>query len=266
MGKLGEAFERLVAIVARLRGPDGCPWDRKQTPESLKKYLIEEAYEAYEAIGEDLPEKVQEELGDLLFLLLMVAYIYQEKRIFDMESMLTLCAEKMIRRHPHVFGEEKARTAEEVLARWQKIKEKEARQKEEVSSVLGNLPRSLPALQRAYRLGERASRVGFDWPNPEEVWPKLEEEMRELQEALQANQRERLEEELGDLLFTVANLARKCGLNPEEALQKSLDKFQKRFLAMEKALQEAGRDIRSVSLEEMDSIWEALKSHDRASD
>ncbi len=259
MAGCGELFEKLVEIVARLRGPGGCPWDRKQTPESLRKYLVEEAYEAYEAIEKGAVEEIREELGDLLFLILMIAYIYQEKGRFSIEEMLELCAEKMIRRHPHVFGEERAASAEEVLARWQKIKESE---KSGESSVLGNLPRSLPALQLAFRLGERASRVGFDWSSAEEVLPKLREEWREIEENLGGASRELLEEEIGDFLFTVANLSRKLGINPEEALKKSLEKFRRRFLAMERFFQEQGRSLREVSLEEMDRVWEEVKSRE----
>ncbi|RUM89812.1 MAG: nucleoside triphosphate pyrophosphohydrolase [Thermodesulfatator sp.] len=259
MGKEGELFERLLQIVARLRGPEGCPWDRQQTPESLKKYLVEEAYEAYEAVEEKRPEEVREELGDLLFLLLMIAYIYEEEGAFRISEMLELCAEKMIRRHPHVFGQEQARDAEEVLKRWQVVKAQEAREKDAEHSVLGNLPRSLPALQRAYRLGERASRVGFDWGSAEEVFPKLHEEWQELEEALRAGDKTRVAEEIGDLLFTVANLARKLEVNPEEALKKTLLKFEERFRAMEKTFQEQGRKLSEVSLSEMDALWEKLK-------
>ncbi|MBX6423073.1 nucleoside triphosphate pyrophosphohydrolase [Thermosulfurimonas sp. F29] len=254
-------FRKLLEIVARLRAPDGCPWDRQQTPESLRKYLVEEAYEAYEAIGEGAVEEAREELGDLLFLILMVAHIYQERGDFTLEEMLELCAEKMIRRHPHVFGEERAASAEEVLARWQRIKESEKSGK---SSVLGNLPRSLPALQLAFRLGERASRVGFDWSSPEEVLPKLREEWREIEENLAGASRERLEEEIGDFLFTVANLSRKLGINPEEALKKSLAKFRRRFEAMEEYFRGQGRDLREVSLEEMDQVWERVKTRENA--
>jgi len=262
---LGEAFQKLVEIVVRLRGPEGCPWDRKQTPQSLKKSLGEEAYGAYEAIQQEDPKEVREELGDLLFLILMVAYIYQEKGLFSLQEMLALCAEKMIRRHPHVFGEERAQSAEEVLARWQAIKETEARGKKAESSVLGNLPKSLPALQLAFRLGERASRVGFDWSSPEEVLPKLKEEWKEMEKALHSGSREKLEEEIGDFLFTVANLSRKLGINPEEALKKSLEKFRRRFIAMEEIFRTQGKDLRTVSLSEMDAVWEDLKVHEKTS-
>ncbi|HIE33101.1 MAG TPA: nucleoside triphosphate pyrophosphohydrolase [Thermodesulfobacteriaceae bacterium] len=265
MGMLGEAFQKLIEIVARLRGPEGCPWDRKQTPQSLKKYLVEEAYEAYEAINSGDHREVREELGDLLFLILMVAYIYQETGLFTLKEMLTLCAEKMIRRHPHVFGEERAQSAEEVLSRWQSIKEAEAKDKKVKSSVLGNLPKSLPALQLAFRLGERASRVGFDWSSAEEVLPKLKEEWREIEKALESGSTEKLEEEIGDFLFTVANLSRKLGINPEEALKRSLEKFRKRFIAMEETFRSQGKELRSVSLSEMDEVWEKLKLHERTS-
>lgn len=247
----------LYEIIEILRSDEGCPWDRKQTPETLKKYLIEEAYEAYEAISEKEKEEVKEELGDLLFLLLFIIYLYEEKGDFALRELVEFTYQKMIRRHPHVFGEEEARSAEEVLSKWQRIKEKEGKG----DSVLGNIPKSLPALQRAYRLGERASRVGFDWKAPEEVLAKLEEEVGELKEALSLSQ-EKVSEEIGDLLFTVANLSRKLGINPEEALKKALDKFEKRFKKMETHVKERGQKLEELSLEEMDAIWESLKKHD----
>ena len=258
--ELGPLFVKLVEIVARLRAPDGCPWDRKQTPETLKKYVLEEAYEVVEAIERGESLLVCEEIGDLLFLLVFLAYLYQESGRFRVADVLSLCAEKMIRRHPHVFGAQKLSQAEEVVAQWQKIKEKEAKAKGQRSSVLGDLPRNLPALQRAFRLGERASRVGFDWERAEDLFPKLSEEMAELKEALRDGDREKIAEEMGDLLFTMANLARKLGLNPEEALKRANEKFEHRFRTLEKRLQEEGKDIREVSLAEMDALWEEIKN------
>ncbi len=257
--QLGPLFVRLVEIVARLRAPDGCPWDRKQTPETLKKYVLEEAYEVVEAIerGEDL--LICEEIGDLLFLLIFLGYLFEEAKRFSLADILTLCAEKMIRRHPHVFGERKLSEAEEVIAQWQKIKEKEAKEKGKTSSVLGDLPRTLPALQRAFRLGERASRVGFDWKKAEDLFPKLEEEIEELKEALSSSDKGQITEEIGDLLFTVANLARKLGVNPEEALARANQKFEDRFRTLEKRLKEAGKDLSQVNLAEMDALWEEIK-------
>lgn len=262
---LGELFERLVGIVGRLRAPDGCPWDRKQTPQSLKKYVLEEAYEVIEAIDEGRPQDVCEEIGDALFLLVFVAYLYQEAGKFRLADVLRLCAEKMIRRHPHVFGKAAVESAAEVIDQWQRIKEEEARRKAvERSAVLGNLPKTLPALQRAFRVGERASRVGFDWGSAEEIFPKLEEEIRELREALNTRDKERVTEEIGDLLFTVANLSRKLEINPEEALRQAVEKFTQRFIKMERRLKTAGKDLRAVSLEEMDRVWEEIKAEEKA--
>ncbi len=257
--KLGPLFTRLVEIVARLRAPDGCPWDREQTPQTLKKYLLEEAYEVVEAIDKDQPLEVCEEIGDALFLLVFLGYLYEEEGKFRLADMLTLCAEKMIRRHPHVFGERNLESPEEVVRQWQRIKEKEAQKKGLSSSVLGNLPRNLPALQRAFRVGERASRVGFDWKRPEDLFDKLDEEIEELKEALKKGLSSQIKEELGDLLFTIVNLSRKLGINPEEALKETTEKFISRFVAMEKKIQGQGQDLRELSLEEMDQIWEEVK-------
>ncbi len=255
---LGPLFVKLVEIVARLRAPDGCPWDRKQTPQTLKKYVLEEAYEVVEAVEKDEDWLICEEIGDLIFLLIFLAFLYQEAGRFSLAQVLTLCAEKMIRRHPHVFGEKRLSEAQEVVAQWQKIKEKEARAKGKASSVLGDLPRTLPALQRAFRLGERASRVGFDWERPEDVLDKLDEELRELKTALREDKRQ-VAEELGDLLFTVANLSRKLGINPEEALAKANEKFETRFRALEERIKAAGKDLKDVTLAEMDALWEEIK-------
>ncbi len=249
------SLETLWEIIKILTGEHGCPWDKKQTPLTLKKYLVEEAYEAYDAIEQGDPREVREELGDLLFLLLFIIYLYEREGAFTLRDLFYFTAQKMIRRHPHVFGEEVARTAEEVLKTWQKIKKKEGKS----SSVLGNLPKSLPALQRAFRLGERAGRVGFDWKSPEDVFPKLEEEIEEVKEAFSSEDKERLKEEIGDLLFTVANLSRKAGVNPEDALRAALDKFEDRFKALEKEVEKRGLSWEDLTIEELDKIWEELK-------
>ncbi len=249
------SLETLWEIIKILTGEHGCPWDKKQTPFTLKKYLVEEAYEAYEAIERGVPEEVREELGDLFFLLLFIIYLYEKEGAFTLKDLFYFTAQKMIRRHPHVFGEEVARTAEEVLKTWQKVKKKEGKS----SSVLGNLPKSLPALQRAFRIGERAGRVGFDWKKAEDVFPKLEEELREVKEALSSNNKEQLKEEIGDLLFTVANLSRKMGINPEDALRASLDKFEERFKALEKEIEKRGLSWDELTIEDLDKIWEELK-------
>ncbi len=259
--KLKFSFQRkgdltsLYEIVEALRSEKGCPWDKKQTPQSLKKYLLEETYEALEAIEKGSPEEIKEELGDLLFLLLFIIYLYEEAGVFSIRDLVYLTFQKMIRRHPHVFGEEEAKTAEEVISNWQKIKSKEGKS----DSVLGNIPKSLPALQRAYRLGERAERVGFDWISPQEVFPKIYEEIRELEEALSQGNTSQIKEELGDLLFSLANLSRKLNLNPEEALREALEKFEKRFREMERRIKEKGKGLQELSLEEMDALWEEIK-------
>lgn len=243
-------------IIKALRGEKGCPWDKKQTPETLKKYLIEETYEVLEAIEKGEPNEIREELGDLLFLVLFIIYLYDEKNFFKLEELLYYTSQKMIRRHPHVFGEEKVKSAEEVVTSWQKIKEKEGKG----SSVLGNIPKSLPALQRAYRIGERAERVGFDWEKPEEVLEKFEEELQEIRELLKTGKKEKLKEEIGDLIFTIANFSRKLNFNPEEALKLALNKFEKRFNLLEEELKRRNLNWEKLSLKELDQIWEEIKS------
>jgi len=248
-------IDTLWKIIEILTGEKGCPWDRKQTPQTLKKYLIEEAYEAYEAIEKNQPEEIKEELGDLLFLTLFIIYLYEKEKNFSLKDLFYFTAQKMIRRHPHVFGEESAKTAEEVLKKWQKIKKEEGKN----SSILGNIPKSMPALQRAYRLGERAGRVGFDWEKAEDVIPKIFEEVEEIKKAMTSQEKEKLKEEIGDLLFTVANFSRKLGINPEEALKLALNKFEKRFKLLEDEVEKRGLSWDSLTIKELDEIWESLK-------
>ena len=257
-GLVGEFLE-LIKVLGRLRAPDGCPWDREQTPETIKKYILEEAHELTEAVEEGSAPDVCEELGDLYFLLLFLADLYAEKGDFVLEDSLKKIREKMIRRHPHIFSDVKVRGSEDVIANWQTIKAEEAEGKGERKSALGNLPRSLPSLQRAFRLGERASRVGFDWQNAQGVLEKLEEEISELKEAVNLENREQVEEEMGDLLFTAANLSRKLEVNPEDALKRALDKFSTRFFELEDRAASSGRRISDLSPRELDSIWEQVK-------
>lgn len=249
----------LYEVIAALRGEGGCPWDKKQTPESLKKYLLEETYEVLEAIDKGYTLEIMEELGDLLFLLLFIIYLYEERGDFTFKNLVLNTFNKMVSRHPHVFGEEIVQSAEEVLKNWQKIKEKEGKG----DSVLGNIPKSMPALQRAFRIGERAGRVGFDWSRPEEVLKKVYEELKEVEEALAEDSQIKIREEIGDLLFAIANLSRKLNLNPEEVLREAVKKFEKRFRAMEQKIKVQGRDLKETSLEEMDEIWERLKKDDQ---
>lgn len=256
-----KAFTDLRKIIIRLTAPDGCPWDREQTPYSVKKYILEEAYELSEAIDEQDPETVSEELGDLFFMLLFVAHMYEENEMFSLKQALDCIGRKMIRRHPHVFGDMQVANSEEVAANWLTIKGKEARDKGEVSSVLGHLPKSLPALQRAFRVGERASRVGFDWAAAEDIWGKIAEEEQELKEAMAENDREAMAQEIGDLLFTISNLSRLLEINPENALRDAVNKFMARFYSMEELIRQSGKGMADSSLKEMDRAWSAVKEN-----
>ncbi len=225
----------------------------------MRKYILEEAYELAEAIENEGPGECAEELGDLFFMLLFVARMFEEAGAFSLDDALALVEKKMIRRHPHIFGNVKVTNSQEVTANWQAIKAQESKEKGEVHSVLGHLPKALPALQRAFRIGERASRVGFDWEDAEGVWDKIEEEQRELKKAIEAGRKEEVEMELGDLLFSVANLARKLGINPEEALKGTLERFISRFQLMERSLGKAGKDMAGSSSKELEQAWEDVK-------
>ncbi len=254
---MSDPIAKLDDLAKRLRGPDGCPWDQKQTPESVRRYLVEEAYEAAEAIADGDDERTLEELGDLLFQLVFTANLYQEMGRFSLADAAEAAAEKMIRRHPHVFGRLECETAEEVLDNWGRIKRAEKGGAE--ASTLGEVPRGLPALMRADRLSSRAARVGFDWPDAGAVWDKVGEELAELGRAVAAGDEQAAAEELGDLLFSLANLARHWGRDPEALLQAANSKFERRFKAMEAEIKARGGDLEKMSLAEMDAVWEELK-------
>lgn len=253
-----QQFDELREIVKRLRAPDGCPWDREQTPETVKKYILEEAYELYDAIESNDRNEIAEELGDLIFMLIFIANIYEEQGDWRLEHGLKKAAEKMIRRHPHIFGDVKLANSEEVLANWQVVKEAEAKEKGKKHSVLGNLPRALPALQKAFRLGERASRVGFDWQSAQDVLEKVDEEKQELLEAMRQKDNEATFSELGDFLFSIANLTRHLNFNPEDVLRHTNERFAERFRKMEEHFTSQEKNLRDVSLKEMDAIWKKL--------
>ena len=250
-----KGFADLVAIMARLRGKDGCPWDRSQTKEDLKPFLIEETYEILEALDRGDDQGLQEELGDLLFHIIFMARIAEEEGAFNINDVIQGIAEKMRRRHPHVFGGADVADAHEVEANWAKLKAAEKPR----GSLMEGLPRHLPALMRAYRLTQRAAQVGFDWEDTDQVWAKLEEELKEFQEALREERKEALQEELGDILFTLVNLARFIGVDPEDALRRVTNKFAQRFTYIEQRLQEQGKTPQEVSLAEMDALWEESK-------
>ena len=251
-------FDELIALMTTLRGPQGCPWDRKQTLQTLKPFVIEESYEVVDAIDRDDRHDLMEELGDFLLQAVFIAELTREEGSFDIHDAITAIHDKLVRRHPHVFGEVEARDAEQVLVNWEKQKNEE--RKAENKSVLAGVPRSLPALLRASRLTEKAARVGFDWRRAEDVFAKLEEEIGEVREAIAAGDDGKIHEEIGDLLFTVANIARKLNVNAEEALQSANGKFTRRFESMERSVRETGQNIDQLSLEEMDALWDASKS------
>jgi tetrapyrrole methylase family protein/MazG family protein len=256
-------FGELVDIMARLRGDDGCPWDREQTHASIKPYFVEETYEALEAIDEGNPDKLCEELGDVMLQVVFHARMAEEAGLFTVADVLRSISEKLIRRHPHVFGSVEANTAQEVLFNWEQIKQAERKKAAGTASILDGVPRELPALLRAHRLQEKASRVGFDWKEIDPVLQKVEEELGELRAAMHAENPARMEDELGDLLFSLVNLSRFIEVNPEEALRKTIARFIHRFRYIEEALAARGASPGQTSLEEMDALWDQAKAKDR---
>jgi len=257
---LPAGFEGLIALVKVLRSDHGCPWDREQTPEQIKTYLMEEAYEVLEALESDRPEDVCAELGDLFFHIVFLARIFEEAGHFNIKDVVQAITEKMIRRHPHVFGQAQVSDSEEVRHRWHEIKMAEAKDRGKAqSSFLDSVPQKLPALMRAYRISERAAKLGFDGPDVEGVLKKLDEELGEFKAALKREDSEKSVEGLGDLLFTMVNLCRFIRVHPEAALTRTILKFIKRFETIEQILRKQGRHIGSVSSEEMDAIWEKCK-------
>jgi MazG family protein len=257
------SLNALGTLIETLRGKDGCPWDKKQTPRSMAAYLLEETYELVEAIESGTPEEVCEELGDVLFLILFVSRLYQERGHFDIQKAARNVYEKMVRRHPHVFGDEKAEGADEVKQRWQKIKLKEKCNSGQMS-VLDTVSPGLPALMRAYRISERAAQSGFDWNDLTGVMQKVEEEWSEFKDELGKNRKAPARQdpaamEFGDILFTLVNVARFADIHPETALTGAVRKFEKRFKHMERVFSEDRRDLESVSHEEMNKIWKEAK-------
>jgi MazG family protein len=259
----GVLFERLLEIMSRLRGPGGCPWDREQTRTSLKPFLVEEAYEVLEAIESGHPSALEEELGDLLFQVIFHAQLAAERGEFAMADVLRRLADKMTTRHPHVFGAAAVDTPREALAQWEAIKQREARESGTPRSVIDGVPRALPSLIRAQRITSKAARVNFDWPDARGAWSKVEEECREAEAALAAGDRVRIQEELGDVLFSVVNVARLSSVDAEEALQGAIEKFRRRFTEMEGELLAQGKSVGNVSQEELERSWEAVKAQER---
>jgi len=251
-----EKFAKLVEILARLRAPGGCPWDREQTHETLKRFMVEETYEACDAIDSGEDRLIVEELGDVLLQVVFHAQIASEEKRFTIEEVLDAINAKLISRHPHVFGELKLKDAEEVLEHWESFKVKEKKERE---SVLDGIPRQLPALMKAHRIQERVARVGFDWEKVEDVFKKVKEELREFEQACFSQDDDKIEDELGDLFFAVVNVARYLEKDPEAALERTIRKFTRRFHYIEQQVRQSGQDLQSVSLEVMDRYWERAK-------
>lgn len=259
---LNRSFDRLHEIVAILRSPEGCPWDREQTHASIRKNLIEETYEVLETIDDDDPDAMREELGDLLLQIMLHAQMEEEVGVFTVYDVIQAVNEKLIRRHPHVFGEREAANSEEALANWQAIKDEEKRSRgiePKEQSALHGVPRDLPGLMKAYKLQKKAAAVGFDWPHAAEILDKIKEESAEIQEAVLHGSDEEQREELGDLLFAVVNLARRLKIDPEEALAQSNRKFIARFQYIEQQLRLKNRNLDQSNLEEMEILWQQAK-------
>lgn len=256
---MSKGFNRLVKIMERLRGPKGCPWDKEQTRKSLKPFLIEEAYEVLESLDEEDPKKIKEELGDLLFQILFHAQIAKERGEFDISEVIDASIKKMVERHPHVFAKGSVKDAREVLIDWEEMKRKEKKG----GSILEGVPSQLPALLRAHRLQDRAARVGFDWEHVDQVFEKVEEEMAEFKEAFKEKKKKRMEEELGDLLFALVNIARFLEMNPEDALRKTISRFISRFRYIEESIIKQGRSMKGVSIDEMERLWQEAKKKEK---
>jgi MazG family protein len=266
-----KTLEDLIQLMARLRSPDGCPWDREQTYATLAPMLVEEAYEVIEAAEAEDWSELRDEIGDLVFQLVFYAQIAAEQGHFTLHESLARVHEKMTRRHPHVFGEEKAETAAEVLVNWEAIKAEERRQAgkkdEQAASLLDGVSTKVPALLESFQLTTKAARVGFDWQDLEDVFAKVEEELGELraETAAAAPDRQAVAEEVGDLLFVVVNLARKLGVEPEFALKAANRKFRRRFSHIETRLAEGRKTFAESSLDEMDAFWNEAKKIERQS-
>ncbi len=258
-------LDGLLSVMEKLRAPDGCPWDREQTTSSLVPFIIEEAYEVISAIESGSSEDITEELGDLLFQIVFLCQIGGEKGEFEMADVISGVKEKMIRRHPHVFGGDEAKTAKDVLTNWEKIKEKEKLDKgSEKQSALHGVPDHLPALLRAHKLTEKASRVGFDWNDVEGAYLKITEELAEFREALDNKDATAVEDELGDLIFAIVNVSRFIEVNPESALRKTIGRFITRFHYIEKKLEEEDKNIRETPLDVMEILWNEAKEKEKA--
>ena len=252
----GLKFQKLVEILARLRGPDGCPWDREQNERTIANYFLEEVYEAVDALARRDRAALAEELGDVLMEVVFLSRIFEEKGAFTIADALDSINGKMIRRHPHVFGGKKIDSSKRVLDEWLRLKKDEKKRR----SHFEGIPKFAPALLAAFQIGQRVSHFGFDWPTPDEALKKVREEVGELADAMKSGDPRKTEEEIGDAFFALANVARKSGINPETALRRANAKFVRRFTNLEKNLAAKGKPLGDAGLAEMDAVWEELKS------
>jgi tetrapyrrole methylase family protein/MazG family protein len=254
----GQKFEQLVKILDTLRGKSGCPWDKEQDEQSISNYFLEEVYEALEAILSGDAPSVAEELGDVLMEVVFLARIYKEKKLFTMSDVVENINQKMIRRHPHVFGGKTIASSSEVLDAWNLGKQQEKKRQ----SLFDGIVKLAPALHSAYQIGLRVSSYGFDWENPSGALEKVKEEVSELESAMKIEAKEHIFQEIGDAFFALSNVSRKLGINPEIALKKANEKFMLRFESLENELAEKGKSLGEASLEEMDEIWEQIKDRE----
>ena len=256
----GAKFQRLVEIMAQLRAPGGCPWDREQTFDSIKPYTLEETYEVLDAIDRRDWDELRAELGDFMLQAVFFAQMASEEKLFDIADSLDAINEKLIRRHPHVFADGTARTGDEVTKRWDEIKKEERKAKEQTpQGLLASVPRALPALLEAQQITSRAARAGFDWRNADEVLEKLDEERREFTEARARGSHDQIEDELGDLFFVLVNLARFVKVDPEQALRRTNAKFRQRFGHVERRLAAQGKEVAGTPIEELEALWQEAK-------
>ena len=254
------SFGRIAEIIDRLKAPDGCLWDRQQKKEDVGRYLMEEVCELIDAIDEDSPDALKEELGDVLFQILFLVKLSEERGEFSISDVVDGVSEKMIRRHPHVFGNTEVNNVEDILSNWKKIKGREGKDEREGGSLLRGIPSSLPLLMTAHKMTGRAAREGFDWRDTNGVIEKIEEEMAELREAVSDGRKDRIESEIGDMFLSLVNLCRFTQTDPEHALRSSLKKFARRFLFIEETLKKAGHSPRDVSPETLDDLWNTAKT------
>lgn len=254
---IGKKFEKLVEIMARLRAPDGCPWDREQTYKDINPYMLEEVHEVMESIDKNDMNELKEELGDLLLHIVFHAEMATEDGFFTIEEVIDGICEKLIYRHPHVFGDKKVKGTKDVLENWETLKKKEKEKSRR--SLLDGVPKELPALLKAYRLGEKAGRVGFDWEDANGILEKLEEEVHELHEARGKKDLKEIEHEYGDVLFTLANIGRFMKVNPEDALRKATNRFIQRFGYVEEMAKEKKADMRKMPIAELEKLWQKAK-------